>query len=55
MPPLALAKVLLERVIRWRTQRRKGERKETEDRGRREKKKSNGVFFFFKFKDKIVF
>ena len=43
----AVAKVPLERFLRWRTQRRKGERKETEDRGRRENKKSISVFFFF--------
>ena len=34
-----VANVLLERVLRWRTHRRKGERKETEEKGRRESKK----------------
>ena len=51
-----MAKVPLERVLRWRTHRRKGERKETEEKGRREsKKKVTAYFFFFKFRDKIVF
>ena len=31
----AVTKVPLERVLRWRIQRRKGKRKETKDRGRR--------------------
>ena len=54
----AVAKVPIERVLIWRTQRRKGERQVTKDRGRREYiiKKSNGFFFFIiKFRDKIVF
>ena len=34
-----VAKVSLERVLRWRTHRRKGERKEIEEKVRRESKK----------------
>ena len=34
-----VAKVPLKIVLRWRTHRRKGERKETEEKGRRESKK----------------
>ena len=42
-----MAKVPLERVLRWRTHRRKGERKETEEKGRRESKKKVTAYFFF--------
>ena len=54
----AVAKVPLERVLRWRTQRREGERKEKEARGRREKKIITAflfLFFFFKFRTKLSF